>query len=46
MTEILKVDTLIVGAGVAGTYSTYRLSREGLNVQYIDTAGDVRGTWY
>ncbi|RSL75045.1 hypothetical protein CEP51_011227 [Fusarium floridanum] len=40
------VDTLVVGAGVAGIYSTYRLSRAGLNVQCIDAAGDVGGTWY
>ncbi|KAK7214198.1 hypothetical protein V2G26_021376 [Clonostachys chloroleuca] len=44
--KLLNVDALVVGAGVAGIYSTYRLSRAGLNVQCIDTAGDVGGTWY
>ena len=44
--ETLNVDALIVGAGVSGIYSTYRLSRAGLNVLCIDTASDVGGTWY
>ncbi|KAI8719972.1 hypothetical protein NCS52_00441200 [Fusarium sp. LHS14.1] len=44
--EVLSVDALVVGAGVAGIYSTYRLSRAGLNVQCIDMASDVGGTWY
>lgn len=42
----VNVDALVVGAGVAGIYSTYRLSRAGLNVECIDVAGDVGGTWY
>ncbi|KAH6669627.1 hypothetical protein F5X68DRAFT_224942 [Plectosphaerella plurivora] len=40
------VDALVVGAGVAGIYSTYQLTKSGLNVECIDTAGDVGGTWY
>ncbi|EWZ28391.1 hypothetical protein FOZG_17876 [Fusarium oxysporum Fo47] len=44
--ETLKVDALVVGAGVGGIYSTYRLSQAGLKVQCIDMAGDVGGTWY
>ncbi|KAH7145507.1 cycloalkanone monooxygenase, partial [Dactylonectria estremocensis] len=46
MPEVLHVDALVVGAGVAGIYSTYKLSRTGLKIQCIDTAGDVGGTWY
>lgn len=46
MPDILHVDALIVGAGLSGIYSTYRLSRAGLNIQCIDIAGDVGGTWY
>lgn len=42
----LKVDAFVVGAGVGGIYSTYRLSRLGLTVQCVDVAGDVGGTWY
>ncbi|KAK7420811.1 hypothetical protein QQX98_002615 [Neonectria punicea] len=44
--EVLKVDAIVVGAGMAGIYSTHQLSRAGLNVQCIDMAGDVGGTWY
>lgn len=44
--QTLTVDALVVGAGVGGIYSTYRLSRTGLNVQCIDMASDVGGTWY
>ncbi|KAH6873416.1 hypothetical protein B0T10DRAFT_533284 [Thelonectria olida] len=46
MPEVLRVDALVVGAGVGGIYSTYALSRAGLKVQCIDVAGDVGGTWY
>jgi cation diffusion facilitator CzcD-associated flavoprotein CzcO len=46
ISEPLKVDALVVGAGVGGIYSTYRLSQAGLKVQCIDMAGDVGGTWY
>ncbi|KAJ5362119.1 hypothetical protein N7541_002963 [Penicillium brevicompactum] len=44
--QTLNLDALIVGAGVSGIYSTYRLSHAGLDVLCIDTAGDVGGTWY
>jgi cation diffusion facilitator CzcD-associated flavoprotein CzcO len=40
------VDVLVVGAGVGGIYSTYRLTKLGFNVQCIDLAEDVGGTWY
>lgn len=46
MTNLHQVDALVVGAGVAGIYATYRLTRMGLNVQCIDTASDVGGTWF
>ena len=46
MAEEIRVDALVVGAGVGGIYSTYRLSRMGLDVKCIDMAGDVGGTWY
>lgn len=40
------VDALVVGAGMGGVYSTYRLSRAGFQVQCIEAGGDVGGTWY
>lgn len=44
--ESINIDSLVVGAGVAGIYSTYKLSRVGLSVKCIDVASDVGGTWY
>ncbi|PSN68528.1 FAD/NAD(P)-binding domain-containing protein [Corynespora cassiicola Philippines] len=41
-----SVDALIVGAGYAGIYATYRLSRAGFNIQCIERGSDVGGTWY
>lgn len=46
MTEITTIDAFVVGAGMGGIYSTYRLSRMGLTVQCVDIASDVGGTWY
>lgn len=40
------VDALIVGAGFGGIYATYRLVKVGFNVQCIDLAEDVGGTWW
>ncbi|KAL4924807.1 flavin-containing monooxygenase [Aspergillus undulatus] len=46
MANPTHVDALVVGAGFAGIYATYRLARMGLTVQCIDLASDVGGTWY
>ncbi|CAG9994370.1 unnamed protein product [Clonostachys byssicola] len=46
MTTPVDIEALVVGAGMAGIYSTYRLTRLGLKVQCIDCASDVGGTWY
>ncbi|PKY02462.1 FAD/NAD(P)-binding domain-containing protein [Aspergillus campestris IBT 28561] len=46
MTRHIDIDAFVVGAGVGGIYSTYRLSRMGLSVKCIDMASDVGGTWY
>ncbi|CAI7564699.1 unnamed protein product [Penicillium bialowiezense] len=46
MAQELSVDAFVVGAGVGGIYSTYRLAQMGLSVKCIDIAGDVGGTWY
>ena len=44
--QTIVVDALVIGAGMGGIYSTYKLSCAGLNVRCIDTALDVGGTWY
>ncbi|RMJ26580.1 Flavin-binding monooxygenase-like protein [Aspergillus sp. HF37] len=46
MNQTKYVDAFVVGAGVGGIYSTYRLSRMGLTVICVDIASDVGGTWY
>lgn len=46
MTQIIEVDALVVGAGVGGIYATYRLADMHMDVQTIDMASDVGGTWY
>lgn len=46
MMEPIQVDAFVVGAGVGGIYSTYRLARMGLSVRCVDIATDVGGTWY
>lgn len=46
MTVNQNIDAVVVGAGMGGILSTYRLSRAGLTVQCVDIAGDVGGAWY
>lgn len=41
-----RVDALIVGAGFAGMYATYRLREMGKTVFAIEAGGDVGGVWY
>ena len=41
-----KVDAVVVGAGFAGLYMLHLLRKQGLNVQGIERADDVGGTWY
>lgn len=41
------VDAVVIGAGFAGLYATYRLRDElGLSVRAFDAGGDVGGTWW
>jgi len=40
------VDAVIVGAGFAGLYAIYSLTRLGLKVQAFEAGQDVGGTWY
>lgn len=39
-------DAVVVGAGLAGLYMLYRLRNRGLDVQVIERAPGVGGTWY
>ena len=40
------LDVVVVGAGIAGLYLAYRLSRAGYQFRVFETADDVGGTWY
>lgn len=41
-----SVDAIVIGAGVAGLYQTYRLRELGFDVQGFETGSNVGGTWY
>lgn len=40
------VDVVVVGAGMAGLYLAYQLSRAGYRFRIFEAAGDLGGTWY
>jgi cation diffusion facilitator CzcD-associated flavoprotein CzcO/acetyl esterase/lipase len=40
------VDVVVVGAGIAGLYLAYHLSRAGYRFRVFEAADDVGGTWY
>jgi cation diffusion facilitator CzcD-associated flavoprotein CzcO/acetyl esterase/lipase len=40
------VDVVVVGAGIAGLYLAYRLSRAGYRFRVFEAADDLGGTWY
>ena len=40
------VDAIVVGAGLAGLYTLYRLRESGLTARVFETGSDVGGTWY
>ena len=42
----VSLDALVVGAGFGGIYQLKRLRNAGLDVQAIDAASDVGGTWF
>src|SRR4051794_28604718 len=42
----IRLDAVIIGAGVAGLYQLYMLRNQGLNVKAYDAASNVGGTWY
>jgi cation diffusion facilitator CzcD-associated flavoprotein CzcO len=44
--RLKTLDAVVVGAGLSGMYSLYRLRGLGLRVRAYDAAGDVGGTWW
>jgi cation diffusion facilitator CzcD-associated flavoprotein CzcO len=42
----LKLEAVVIGAGVAGLYELHLLRSQGLSVKAFDSASDVGGTWY
>jgi len=44
--DFLELDALVVGAGIAGLYSTYRLRALGLNILGVEAGDGVGGTWF
>ncbi|KAJ5690691.1 hypothetical protein N7462_005083 [Penicillium macrosclerotiorum] len=44
--EGLDYDVLIIGAGLSGIYSLYRMHQLGLRTKVLEAGGGVGGTWY
>jgi monoamine oxidase len=42
----LKLDAVVIGAGVAGLYQLHLLRSQGLAVKVFEAGSDVGGTWY
>jgi ribulose 1,5-bisphosphate synthetase/thiazole synthase len=42
----LDYDVLIVGAGLSGIYSLYRMRQLGLRVKVLEAGPEEGGTWY
>ena len=42
----MDFDAIVIGAGVSGIYSLYRLRELGFKVRVFETGTDVGGTWY
>lgn len=45
-TRTTELDVLVIGAGFAGLYETYRLQRTDLTFLTVEAGDDVGGTWY
>ena len=41
-----KYDAIVIGAGVAGLYTLYKLRELGLSVRVFEAGTDIGGTWY
>ncbi|KAJ5811446.1 hypothetical protein N7474_007747 [Penicillium riverlandense] len=46
MNNDLDYDVLIIGAGLSGIYSLYRMRQLGLRTKVLEAGGGVGGTWY
>ena len=44
--EVEQFDAIIIGAGVTGLYSLYRLRQLGFSVRAFEEGGGVGGTWF
>ncbi|NQW22368.1 MAG: NAD(P)/FAD-dependent oxidoreductase [SAR202 cluster bacterium] len=44
--EVEQFDAIIIGAGVTGLYSLYRLRELGLSVKSFDDGSGIGGTWF
>ena len=44
--EVERFDAIVIGAGITGLYSLYRLREHGLSVRIFEEGGGVGGTWY
>ncbi|MCH8350239.1 MAG: NAD(P)/FAD-dependent oxidoreductase [Chloroflexi bacterium] len=44
--DIAQFDVIVIGAGVTGLYSLYRLRELGFSVRAFEEGGGVGGTWY
>ena len=40
------VDAVVIGAGFAGLYATYKLREKGYTFRAFEQGSDVGGTWY
>jgi len=45
-TSPIELDVLVIGAGFAGLYQTYKLKQAGFKFLTVEAADDVGGTWY
>ncbi len=44
--DVVVLDAVVLGAGVAGLYQLHQLREQGLNVRAYEKADDVGGTWW
>ena len=41
-----RYDAIVIGAGVSGLYTLYKLRELGLSVRVLEAGSDIGGTWY